>query len=85
MTKARTVVLNVVAKFDAEEILERDWALPTELTGELAGHVTVAEDGGIVNVWPVTDDIRKLVQPWVDEHIDTLSGAWFVCAWDTAA
>lgn len=80
-----TRALNVVAKFDAEQTLERDWALPADLTEALAAHVTVTDDAGIVGVWPVTDDIRTLVQPWVDEHIDTLSGTWFVCAWDTAA
>ncbi|MEU5781399.1 hypothetical protein [Micromonospora lupini] len=44
------VVVNVVEKFGVNDLLERSWELPSEVTGSLRAHVEVTPDGWIVDV-----------------------------------
>ncbi|WP_112624118.1 hypothetical protein [Micromonospora saelicesensis] len=72
------VVVNMVEKFDVDDVLERSWELPSEVIEPLRAHVEVAPGGWVVNVWPVTAQLAVIVQPWVDEPIDVEADSWFV-------
>lgn len=76
--------MNVVDKFGDDDFLERTWALPPETTVPLRDLVDMTDDGWIVDVWPVTERIAELVQPYVDRPIDVRSGQWFVSAYPEA-
>lgn len=77
----RVNVANVAQKFGTDDFLERSWELPSEVVEPLRQHVDVADDGWIINEWPMTEQIAAIVQPWVTERIDVASGAWFVGSW----
>ncbi|MFI7079706.1 hypothetical protein ACIBO1_20610 [Micromonospora sp. NPDC049903] len=78
------LVVNLVEKFGADDLLERSWGLPPDVVEPLRAHVDMTPDGWIMNVWPMTSHIAVVTQPWVDEPIDVGSGAWFVSSVVTA-
>jgi hypothetical protein len=72
------LVVNMVEKFGADELLEREWDLPAEVVEPFRGQVDMTPDGWIMHMWRMTAEIADIVQPWVDEPIDVESGSWYV-------
>ncbi|MGC4875860.1 hypothetical protein ACLQ26_06225 [Micromonospora sp. DT43] len=79
------VVVNVVEKFGADDVLERSWDLPSDVIERLRAHVAMTPDGWVVDTWSMTAQLAAIVQPWVGEPIDVESGSWFLSSAQVAA
>jgi hypothetical protein len=70
--------VNIVEKVGPDGFVEKSWVMPSDIVKPLRAHVRMTPDGWVMDLWPVTEEIAAIVQPWVDEPIGPDLDAWII-------